>query len=77
MILGPYSPTQLRQQADVLRALDDRWLSVAEVRARTPATVRGRDVQYRLRELRTRGLADYREDEVTRTGRWRRHQVNF
>jgi hypothetical protein len=59
------------QQA-VLGALTDEWWSVAEVRAVVEPEVYGLSVQYRLKELRSFGLVEYREDSTTHTGRWRR-----
>ena len=70
--MSDWSPVQLRQQHAVLEALGPGWRTAGEVRARVGGRLPGRVVQYRLRELRTRGKVEYREDPLTRTGHWRR-----
>jgi hypothetical protein len=59
-------------QLAVLGAMSDLWMTIDEVKERTPELVAPRNVQYRLRELRTAGYVEYRK--VNGHGQWRLRQ---
>jgi hypothetical protein len=72
---APVSDELTPGQRAVLESLDDEFIDVAEVRRRMEREypeLAGQLVQYRLKELRSFGLVEYREDSATHTGRWRR-----